>query len=137
MVALAFLNSKARHGKTWNVWNGYAKHSALMQAFVAHWPGGLHPLYGTNPMACPSRLCSDHLRSSHIISHLPKLSKKSFFLSSLRLSLSLSVSFPQCWLDLRHLHALDEEQMDFPKNLLCLLLRALDLLELGCLFAFS
>ena len=36
LVAMAFLNSKA---------------------FVAHWPGGLHPLYGTNPMAfaCPRR----------------------------------------------------------------------------------
>ena len=36
LVAMAFLNTKA---------------------FVAHWPGGLHPLYGTNPMAfaCPRR----------------------------------------------------------------------------------
>ena len=36
LVAMAFLNSKA---------------------FVAHWPGGLNPLYGTNPMAfaCPRR----------------------------------------------------------------------------------
>ena len=58
LVAMAFLNTKARLSGPFRIILGLALKGnqpsnpspMAPQAFVAHWPGGLHPLYGTNPM---------------------------------------------------------------------------------------
>ena len=48
LVAMAFLNSKER--KEPNQRERGLVLETPSEAFVAHWPGGQQPLYGTNPM---------------------------------------------------------------------------------------
>lgn len=62
LVAMAFLNSQAWLAIRWPRLPCLPRdslapvdfHSTWSQAFVAHWPGGLHRMYGTNPMASSS-----------------------------------------------------------------------------------
>ena len=112
LVAMAFLNTKARLSGPFRIILGLALKGnkpsnpspVAPQAFVAHWPGGLHPLYGTNPMVRRWLVlcgCWDRL---------PQLPSYISFSNALPPEVS------------RHLHAHEEEQMGFQRNPLCLML---------------
>lgn len=122
LVAMAFLNTKARLSGPFRIILGLALKGkqpsnpspVAPQAFVAHWPGGLHPLYGTNPMVRRWLVlcgCWDRLPDpkGHTLNFKPTA-----FLHFLSNTLPPEVS--------RHLRAHEEEQMGFQRNPLCLML---------------